>query len=92
MTYETPRRRTLFTRRFWVDTFERSVATFAEAAAGVLTLDVIRNAVTGGDYSSLYWTGGGVVVATALAVLKAVGAAAKNDVDSASLSDRVAQR
>lgn len=81
--------RTLFTRRFWIDTFERSIWTFAEAAGGVLTVDIIRNAVTGGDWSSLYWTGGGVLLATGLAVLKAVGAAAKSDVDSASTAPAV---
>ena len=79
-----PKVRELFTREFWVDTTERSVATFAEAAGGVLTVDLIRNAVTGGDFSSLYWSGGAVLITTALAVLKAVGAAAANDVDSAS--------
>jgi hypothetical protein len=76
--------RTLFTRAFWVDTFERATFTFAEAAGGVLGIDIIRNAVTDSDFSSLYWTGGGVLIATGLAVLKAIAFAAKNDVDSAS--------
>lgn len=74
--------RTLFTRAFWADTAERSIATFAEAAIGVLSVDLIRNAVTGGDFSSLYWTGAAVVITTGLAVLKAIGVAARNDVDT----------
>lgn len=81
--------RTLFTRKFWADTFERGVATFAEAAAGVVGVDLIRNAVTGGDFSSLYWTGAGVLIATGLAVLKAIGTAAATDTDNASASATV---
>lgn len=76
--------RKLFTRAFWIDTTERSIATFCEAAGGVFTIDLIRNAVTDSDYSSLYWSGGAVLLTTALAVIKAVGVAARNDVDSAS--------
>ncbi len=85
-------KRTLFTRKFWLDTFERSVATFAEVAAAAFSVDVIRNAVTQGDYSSLWWTGATVIGATGLAVLKAVGSAARNDTDSASASSTIANQ
>jgi hypothetical protein len=84
------RTRSLFTRKFWLDTFERSVATFAEAAVGAYSIDLVRNAVTADDFSSLWWTGAGVLATTALAVLKAIGAAAKNDTDSASVSSTIA--
>lgn len=86
-----PKKRTLFTPTFWADTAERGIATAGEVAISAFSFDLIRNAVTGGDWTSLYWTGGAVIGAAGLAVVKAIVAAARADTDTASLSKTVAK-
>lgn len=70
--------RQLFTQIFWLDTFERLIATAGETFFGVLA---------GGLVSSVNWQVGGVTIATAVVVslAKALVAAAKADTDTASL-------
>lgn len=73
--------RQLFTRLFWIDAFERVIATIAEflvvlgGADGVNFLNL-----SGGHIITLSLLGG------AAALLKAVAAAAKADTDTASFT------
>lgn len=71
--------RKLFTKLFWIDTFERTVATAGETFIGVLA---------GGLISAVNWKAGITTIATAsvAAVVKAMVAAAKADTDTASFT------
>lgn len=69
--------RKLFTQLFWLDTFERLVATAGESFIGVLA---------GGVVSAVNWRAGAVTVGvtTVAALVKCMVAAAKADTDTAS--------
>jgi hypothetical protein len=71
--------RKLFTKLFWLDTFERLIATAGETFLGVLA---------GGLVTAVDWRVGGITIGTsALAALaKAMVAAAAADTDTASFT------
>ena len=70
----------MFTRKFWRDTAERAISTAAEAAVAILGADAF-NII---DIDPLH-VGGIAAGAALLAVLKAVGASARGNPESASL-------
>lgn len=71
--------RQLFTKLFWIDAFERIVATFGES---LLAFFVVNAAFTTIDWTMAFSVSGLAAVAS---LLKAVVAAAKADTDTASL-------
>lgn len=82
-------KRKLFTRLFWIDTFERAVWTGVESFVGVASFEAVIN---GGFTDNLWLWAGSAGFGAGIAVLKAIGAAAKNDTDSASTSNTIASR
>lgn len=72
--------RQLFTKLFWMDAFERIIATFGEVMLGFLTVDATPVKV---DWSLALYVAG---IASLAALAKAVVAAAKADTDTASLT------
>lgn len=71
--------RQLFTKLFWVDAFERILATFGEVMLGFLAVDASPVQV---NWSLALYVAS---IASGAALLKAIVAAAKADTDTASL-------
>lgn len=72
--------RKLFTPLFWIDAFERVVATFAEVLLGFLLIDATKIVI---DWTLAFQV---AAIAGFAALLKAVAAAAKADTDTASFT------
>lgn len=78
----------LVTKRFWTDTAERCVRTFAQTAAAAFGTGAFATAVTSGEWASVPWQEAlsVTVLATVLAFFTALAGRATGDPSTASLT------